>query len=118
AGDHLAEATGPWQAVDKGRVQHDVHGVDVVIRGLHGQAVVDPVGRVDPEIGSHLGRRAERHQQTAGHVLLGQPQLRRHDAIDVQAQVRPVRYLVEVNVRDAGEVGDLAAQFLGDGEAA
>ena len=85
---------------------------------MHGHAVVDPVGRIDPEVGRHLARRAERYQHAAGHVLLGQPQLRRQDAVDVQAQLRPVRQLLEVNVGDARDIGDLAAQFLRYREAA
>jgi uncharacterized membrane protein len=38
-----------------------------------------------PEIGRHLAGRAERHQHTAGHILLGQPTFRGHDPVHIEA---------------------------------
>ena len=73
---------------------------------------------IHPVIGRNLHARTERHQHAAGHVLLGQPQFRGQDAVDVQAEVRPVRHLVQVDVGNARDLGHLLLQLAGHGQVA
>ena len=65
-----------------------LHGVDLVLRHLHGHVVFSAGGRVDPERGVDLKARAQREQQAIGHVLFAQPHRLCPGAVDIQEQRR------------------------------
>ncbi len=96
------------------RAQQRIQRIDPVLRRLHANVVVDAVGPVHPKVRRHLAAAAERDQHVAGDVALRQTQLRRLDAIHVQADLRLVDHLVNVNVGRAGDARNPVRELLGN----
>ena len=102
-------------ARDRQRLQR-AQRVDLVLRRLHhdgiGHAVVgiEPVGRRD------LRAAREIDDQAVGDVALGQPDILRAGAVDIDVEGRIVRRLLDARVGDAGNAADLAEQLVGIGE--
>ncbi len=100
-------------AGDRGAAER-VHGIDLELRGLHGDLVVHSVDGIEPLVGRRLAARTERDQHAIGDVSLGEAGLIGLAAIDVHLDLRRMDLLVDVNVDRAGNDGDFALDFLGD----
>ncbi len=68
------------------------------MRRLNQDVIAHAVLPVQPEVGGHLAAAAQRNQQTAGDVPLGEAELAGLDAIHVDAQLGGVHHLMDVNV--------------------
>src|SRR6267143_4099943 len=72
--------------------------------GLDGNGIVDSGFRIGPKVGCHLEAGAERNEQAVCDVALGEAELLRPSAIDLYAQLRRVRHLVQSDIDRAGNL--------------
>ena len=107
-------ATGPPAVI--GRVSSALMRIDLVLRGLHHDRIrhavigVEIVGRRD------LRAAGEVDDQAVGDVALGQPDILRAGAVDVDVEAWIVGRLLDARIGDAGNPADPAQQLVGIGE--
>ncbi len=99
-----------------GRVHERLGRIHPISGRLHGDVVIDAVGRIDPVIRTHLEAGAERNQHALGDVLLRVAHLAGAVAVHVDAHHGHVLHLVHVHVGRAGNMADAAGDFAGDRE--
>ena len=91
-----------------------LHGIDLVLRHLHGHVVFDAVRGIHPERRIDLEARAQREEQAIGHVLLAQADGLRAGAVDIQEHRGRGEQLLHVDVHRAGNLLDAAGDLLRD----
>ena len=89
---------------------------DLVLRRLHHDRIGHAVIRIEVVGRRHLRGAGKVDHETVGDVALGQADILRAGAVDIDVEGRIVRRLLDARIGDAGNPADLGQQIVGIGE--
>ncbi len=100
---------------DRQRLQR-AQGIDLVLRRLHHDGIGHAVIRIEIVGRRDLRAAGEIDDEAVGDVALGQADILRAGAVDVDVEGRRARRLLDARIRNAGDTADAAEQLVGVGE--
>ena len=98
------------------RIAEVTQRADLVFRRLHRDVIGDAVGRIGPEIGRNLFGGAQAGADIVADIARGDAELQSPRAVDLDVEIRRIDFLLQMRVDDAGDLGDAAAQILGNAQ--
>ena len=99
-----------------GDIIQRLHGIDLVLRNLHGHVVLETILRIHPKGRIDLEARTQRKQHAIGYVVLAEADVEGAGPVDIQKERGIGKQLLHVNVHGSGNmlnaIGDLLRDLI------